>query len=157
MAKPSRKFEDYCYFILDVDQKQFNCFVLNMPRVNWDTKLNEAIESGKNVQQQYFEKEKLEEYKQKYINSGYQYTDSLLIDEPYNDQNEYKKKLPKYAEGANLNRILVIYHDGCSSTLGELTEYDYPGNQELKDNPDKYEVRCLKCGKILDGVYNFYR
>jgi len=128
-----------------------------MPRVQWDTKLNEAKNSGKDVQQQYFEKEKLEEYKQKYIDRGYEYTDTLLIDEAYNNTSEFRGKLPQYAKNANKNRILKTYHDGCRGVWGELIDFDFPGNEELKENPDKYRVKCLKCDKELDGVYNFYR
>lgn len=152
------KYLKYHYVIQDEDNKKFNIFPLKFWSFQWNDKVGEAKKQNRNVSGYTVENEKAQDTHNWLISIGYSYSEELLIEKAYDNTNEYNKKLPAYAQEANLNRVLIINCHYCNAPYGELIGVDYPGEEVLKNSKhNEYKAKCLKCKKEVNDAYNWYR
>lgn len=159
MSKRKLTFRDFYYFILDADKKLYNCFIPDCPSHQWNLKVVEEQEKGRSMSALQVPLDKVEGSKQWYESQGYKYSEKLLVGEAYNNTREYTKKLPSYAQHADLNRVLIINCCFCGGKYGELNT-TYPGMDKLHEaKPNVYTAICLNpnCGKEVDDNYKWYR
>lgn len=77
-----------------------------------------------------------------------------------NDPQEYKGKLPVYAQNANRCRVVKILCRGAcrGKTRWAEMEVDYPGREMLRRmNVGDLKAHCLVCGWEAPDPYNWYR
>ncbi|MGV8017376.1 MAG: hypothetical protein AB2L26_04195 [Ignavibacteria bacterium] len=146
------KYSDFYYVIIDDEKKKYNCFIPSMPSHYWNEKVIEAKQNGSDIRAFQIEKESIAN-PNTYL-PDYEFSDSFLVEIPEDKSKEYKKKLPNYAKGVNLKRVIIINCCYCNAKYGELN-VDFPGTENVQKG--KYSAKCLSCGQEVDDFYNWYR
>ena len=151
--------KSFYYIIIDEDQKLFNSFGPISSDKDWNEKVSEAMQAGRNLlvnsPSTY---ESFEASIQSLLDRSFKRADFLLVDAPPDRSAEYSGRLPSYAENADRNRIVIIYCETCRSSSYAEMNVAYPGADVLhKTNLGAYFAHCLKCGTKVIDPYNWYR
>jgi len=157
MSVRKKTFRDFYYFIIDDDTKLYNYFIPDCPSHQWNLKVIEEQEKGKNMRAMQYEIEKLDDVLSWLNSIGFSESKTLLVGVAYNNTREYTKRIPDYAKDADLNKVLIINCHFCKGKWGELNTI-YPGMDTLhKAEPNIYTARCLTCKREVNDNYNWYR
>lgn len=72
---------------------------------------------------------------------------------------EYTGSLPNYAQKADRKKLVKILCKGdCNDTRWAEMNVNYPGQEALRNSDlGDYNAVCLKCGKVAEDSYNWYR
>lgn len=157
MPRSSKK--QFYYIIQDHDQKLFNYFGPISSDNDWNWKVVEAQNIGRNLTvSSPWTEDELEHSIAFLRGREYQPTDKLLVEAPPDRTAEFTGALPDYASSADRNRVVRFLCRHCGTTrFGEMT-VRYPGQEILRNsNLGAYSARCLKCGTVANDPYNWYR
>lgn len=91
--------------------------------------------------------------------TGFSYSEDLIIHSPADSSTSYVGALPDYAKNATRSRLVRLLCRGrCNTTRWAEMDTDYPGQQALSNSQEgKFTATCLKCGERATDPYNWFR
>lgn len=154
-----RKNKSFYYIIKDHDQKLFNYFGPISSDNDWNGKVVDAQNTGRSLSvSSPWTEDDLNASIQYLTNQGYKKADFLLVNPPPDRSAEYSGNLPSYAEGADLNKVVIIHCHTCKADRYAEMEVKYPGQDSLRNTQlGTFTAYCLKCGEQVKDCYNWHR
>ena len=160
MSRARKK--SFYLIIVDHDRRVFNIVGPISSDRDWNTRVLEAQEAGRDVRCFSIEaadeselRLKAEQYR---AQMGYAQTESSVVDAPVDTSHIYDGPLPDYAREADRGRVVQLLCHDCGSTRWAEMDRDYPGFDVLRSNDaPKMSARCLSCGSEARDHYNWFR
>lgn len=162
MPRP-RRIEPFYLVLIDREKKIFNIVGPMVDDRDWNKRITQTQSQGRNVgcftwENRTDSKDQIiVGYKKQY--SEYQFSDTLITNEPEDISATFKGVIPNYAEGANRKRLIKIFcKNGCGITRWAEMTVDFPGQEILQRSQlGDFEAICLKCNKRASDCYNWHR
>jgi len=156
-----RKIEPFYLVLVDHDSKMFNVIGPIVDDTKWNNKIVELQHTGRNIN--CFDVPGSESVNDT-INSysrqtGYSFSQELIISIPEDHSMEYTGILPNYAQKADRKKLVKVLCKGdCRSTRWAEMNVNYPGQKALRNSDlGDYNAKCLKCGKVAKDSYKWHR